>query len=61
MTDSGPRADGLWESKLHTESCLTIANIREKSPVLRDLESSGGIKIAGSMYYLETGVVEFLG
>jgi carbonic anhydrase len=39
---------------------LTIANIREKSPVLRDLESSGSIKIAGSMYNLETGVVEFL-
>jgi carbonic anhydrase len=39
---------------------LTIANIREKSPVLRDLESSGSIKIAGSMYNLETGIVEFL-
>jgi carbonic anhydrase len=39
---------------------LTIANIRERSPVLRDLESTGGIRIAGSMYNLETGVVEFL-
>jgi carbonic anhydrase len=39
---------------------LTIANIREKSPVLRDLESAGSIKIAGSMYNLETGIVEFL-
>ncbi len=39
---------------------LTIANIREKSPVLRDLESIGSIKIAGSMYNLETGNVEFL-
>jgi carbonic anhydrase len=39
---------------------LTIANIREKSPVLRELESTGAIKIAGSMYNLETGVVEFL-
>jgi carbonic anhydrase len=39
---------------------LTIANIREKSSVLRDLESSGSIKIVGSMYNLETGVVEFL-
>lgn len=38
---------------------LTIANIREKSSVLRDLESSGGIKIAGSMYNLETGIAEF--
>ena len=39
---------------------LTIAKIREQSPVLRELESSGSIKIAGSMYNLETGVVEFL-
>jgi carbonic anhydrase len=38
---------------------LTIANIRDKSPVLRDLESAGSIKIAGSMYNLETGVIEF--
>ena len=39
---------------------LTIANIREKSPVLRDLESHNSIKIVGSMYNLETGTVEFL-
>jgi carbonic anhydrase len=39
---------------------LTMNNIRDKSPVLRELESSGGIKIAGSMYNLETGLVEFL-
>lgn len=38
---------------------LTIANMREKSSVLRDLESSGSIKIAGSMYNLETRIVEF--
>ena len=40
---------------------LTIVKIREQSPVLRELESSGSIKIAGSMYNLETGVVDFLG
>ena len=39
---------------------LTITNIREKSSVLRDIESSGSIKIVGSMYDLETGIVEFL-
>ena len=39
---------------------LTVAHIREKSPVLRELESTGSIKIAGSMYDLETGAVEFL-
>jgi len=40
---------------------LTIANIRKKSSVLRDLESSGSVKIVGSMYNLETGIVEFFG
>ncbi len=39
---------------------LTIANIREKSHVLRDLESIGSIETAGAMYNLETGIVEFL-
>jgi carbonic anhydrase len=39
---------------------LTVTNIRERSAVLRDLESTGSIKITGSMYNLETGVVEFL-
>jgi carbonic anhydrase len=39
---------------------MTIANVRQRSPVLRDLESTGSIKIAGAMYNLETGAVEFL-
>ena len=38
---------------------MTIANVRQRSPVLRELESTGSIKIAGSMYNLETGMVEF--
>jgi carbonic anhydrase len=38
---------------------LTIAKIREKSPVLQELESGGSIKIVGSMYNLGTGVVDF--
>src|SRR5204862_7996066 len=39
---------------------LPIANIRERSHVLRHLRSNGSIKIAGSMYNLETGIVGFL-
>jgi carbonic anhydrase len=38
---------------------VTIANIRKDSPVLAQMESNGSIKIAGAMYNLETGVVEF--
>jgi carbonic anhydrase len=51
---------GFVDAVARKNVSLTIANIREKSPVLRELESTGAIKIAGSMYNLETGVVDFL-
>jgi carbonic anhydrase len=38
---------------------LTLANIREDSPVLAELASNGTIKITGAIYNLETGDVEF--
>jgi carbonic anhydrase len=38
---------------------LTIGEIRKKSTVLAELESKGAIKIAGSMYNLETAIVDF--
>jgi carbonic anhydrase len=38
---------------------MTVADIRKDSPVLAGLEAKGGIKIAGAMYNLETGAVEF--
>jgi carbonic anhydrase len=38
---------------------LTMEQIRQNSGVLRELESQGAIKIAGSMYNLKTAVVEF--
>jgi carbonic anhydrase len=38
---------------------LTMAEIHRRSAVLEDLERSGAIKIAGAMYDLETGLVEF--
>jgi carbonic anhydrase len=40
---------------------LTMIDIHRRSSVLADLETSGAIKIAGAMYNLETGAVEFLG
>ena len=39
---------------------ITVADIRKDSPVLAQMESNGAIKIAGAMYNLETGVVDFL-
>jgi carbonic anhydrase len=38
---------------------LTIANIRKGSPVLAEMESHGTTKVAGAMYNLETGAVDF--
>jgi carbonic anhydrase len=39
---------------------LAMADIRSRSRVLTELETSGGIKIVGAMYNLETGRLEFL-
>jgi carbonic anhydrase len=40
---------------------LTIADIRRRSAVLAELETSRAVKIVGAMYNLESGVVEFFG
>ena len=39
---------------------LTVARIRELSPILRDLEKTGKIQIVGCIYDLGTGRVQFL-
>ena len=43
-----------------TNVALGLAQIRRRSPILADLESKGSIQIAGGMYDLTTGLVEFL-
>ena len=43
-----------------TNVSLTMAEIRRRSPILEDLEKKGNIKIAGAMYDLATGAVEFV-
>lgn len=39
---------------------LTQENIRQRSNVLADLEKKGTVQIAGAMYELSTGAVEFI-
>jgi carbonic anhydrase len=39
---------------------LGLENIRGRSPILADLEKKGSIQIAGAMYDITTGMVEFL-
>jgi carbonic anhydrase len=48
------------EAVSETNVRLTVARIRELSPVLRDLESAGKIQITGCIYDLKTGRVQFL-
>ena len=44
-----------------TNVVLGTENIRRRSPILEKLEKDGRIKIAGAMYDLANGVVEFIG
>ena len=39
---------------------MTMATIRQDSPVLAEMERQGAIKIAGAMYDLSSGAVNFL-
>ncbi len=39
---------------------LTMDRIREKSPILKEMEDNGEIKIVGGVYSLQTGKVEML-
>ncbi|EGJ99820.1 hypothetical protein HMPREF9455_00244 [Dysgonomonas gadei ATCC BAA-286] len=38
---------------------LTIEEIRVKSPILKEMEEKGDIKIVGGVYHMETGRVDF--
>ena len=60
---SGERAGknyGFVDAVARKNVELTMADIRKRSSVLAELESSRAVKIVGAMYNLETGVVEFL-
>jgi len=65
----GTKFDGEKSSKnasyvdavARTNVVLGLAEIRRRSPILEELEKKGSIKIAGAMYDLATGMVEFIG
>ena len=38
---------------------MTMADIREKSPILKEMEDNGEIQIVGGMYDIATGKVSF--
>jgi len=39
---------------------LTMENIRQKSPIVAELETAGKVKIVGALYNLQTGTVDYL-
>jgi carbonic anhydrase len=39
---------------------LTLADIRKRSPILKQMEDAGEIKIAGALYDMDTGKIDFL-
>lgn len=47
------------QSILENIAC-SIANIREKSPMVAQLEKEGKVKVVGAYYSMQTGIVEFL-
>lgn len=60
--DGKPRSsknDEFVEKAARANVLLAIKTIREKSPVLAGLEKTGGLKIVGAMYDVETGKTEF--
>ncbi|OCA76667.1 carbonic anhydrase [Chryseobacterium contaminans] len=51
---------GYLEAVTKANVLHTISNIRNNSPLLKEMESKGKIKIVGAEYHMETGNVEFL-
>ena len=39
---------------------LTVEEIRKNSPILKEMEDNGEIKIVGAVYHIETGKVDFM-
>jgi carbonic anhydrase len=59
---SGARTASNYEfvdAVARTNVALTMVDIRSRSAVLRELETDGAIKIAGAMYDLQNGAVDF--
>ena len=57
--DRTSKNDAIVDAVARKNVELTMNNIRRESPVLAGMESSGAIKIAGAMYSLQSGVIDF--
>ena len=45
------------DKTIENNVCLTIQRIREKSPILNEMEKNGEIKIVGGVYHISNGKV----
>ena len=52
--------DSFVELVAKNNVLLAIENIRKKSPILKEMEDQGEIKIVGAYYHLRSGMVTFL-
>jgi carbonic anhydrase len=59
--DKSSKNAAYVDAVARTNVLLGIDNVRRRSPILEDLEKKGSIQIAGGMYDLATGKVEFIG
>lgn len=59
--EKSSKNSGYVDAVARTNVLLCLAEIRRRSPILEDLETKGSIKIAGAMYDLATGAVDFVG
>jgi carbonic anhydrase len=58
--DKSSKNAAYVDAVARTNVVVTLDNIRRRSPILADLEKKGSIRIAGAMYDLATGKVEFI-
>jgi carbonic anhydrase len=58
--DRNSKNTSFVEAVAEANVLLTVQRIRELSPILRDMEGAGQIKLAGCIYNLESGRVRFL-
>ncbi len=59
----GPRNSGNKEfvqDVTHMNVKMTVQNILDRSPVIRDLVEKGSVKVVGAMYDVSTGTVELI-
>jgi carbonic anhydrase len=58
--DKSSKNPAYVDAVARTNVVLALDGIRRRSPILADLETKGTIRIAGAMYDLATGVVQFI-